>query len=88
MFLVDETIRKNKIKEQEGLPAKWEPDSTVKEAMDLYRYLTQTTASLLLQDTRIAIENLREMLRTIDLNEKDDKNKPIYTLNIVTSTIK
>ena len=70
------------------MPKKWEPDALVKEAMDLYRYLTQTTASLLLEDTRKAIENLRDLLRDIDLTEKDDKNKPIYTLNSVTSAIK
>lgn len=88
MFLIDKDIRKAKIKEQEGLPDSWEPDETVKEGIELYAYLTQTTASLLLQDTRQAIDNLRETLRTLDLNEKDDKNKPIYTLNTVTSTIK
>jgi hypothetical protein len=88
MFLVDEEIRKIKIKEQEGLPPKWEPDAVVREGMDLYRYLTQTTASLLLEDTRKAVDNLRDLLKTIDLNEKDDKNKPIYTINSVTSAIK
>ena len=88
MFLVDEAVRGDKIKEQEGLPKNWEPDKVMQEAMELYRYLTQTTASLLLEDTRKAIENLRDLLKSIDLTEKDEKNKPIYTLNSVTSAIK
>ena len=88
MFIVDEELRKEKIIEQEGLPKTWKPDKFVIEGMELYQYLTQTTASLLLSDTRVAVEKLRELLINIDLNEKDDKNKPIYTLNVVTSTIK
>lgn len=88
MFIVDEELRKEKIIEQEGLPKTWKIDKFVQEAMELYKYLTQSTASLLLADTRLAVDKLRDMLRDIDLTEKDDKNKPIYTLNSVTSTIK
>lgn len=88
MFLVDEDVRKEKIIEQEGLPKTWKIDKAIQEAIDLYKYLTQTTASLLLEDTRIAVDKLRNLLKDIDLTEKDDKNKPIYTLNSVTSTIK
>ena len=88
MFIVDEELRKEKIIEQEGLPKTWKIDKDVQAAIDLYKYLTQSTASLLLADTRVAVEKLREMLISIDLNEKDDKNKPIYTLNTITSTIK
>lgn len=88
MFIVDEDLRIEKIKEQEGLSKTWNPDRFVKEAITLYKYLTETTASLLLADTRVAVDKLREMLINLDLNEKDDRNKPIYTLNVITSTIK
>lgn len=46
------------------------------------------TSALLLEDTRMAVDKLRTLLRTIDLNEKDDKGKPVYTLNTITATIK
>ena len=48
----------------------------------------KTPAALLLEDTRVAVDKLRQLLRNINLEEVDDKGKPIYTLNIVTSTIK
>lgn len=47
-----------------------------------------TTSSLLLEDTRVAVDKLRKYLRDIDLTAEDDKNKPKYPLNTVTSSIK
>lgn len=88
MFLVDEDTRKAKILEDEGMDPKWEPDKYVKEAIDTYKYLTQTSASLLLEDTRAAIEKLRNQLKEIDLDERDDKGKPIYTLSSYSAAIK
>lgn len=88
MFLTDENERLDKIKEQQGLPKTWKPDTKLQKAMEVYKELTQTTASLLLQDTRILIDKVREQLKEIDLKEVDEKGKPIYTLSTVTSTIK
>lgn len=55
--------------------------------MNLYASF-KTPAALLLEDTRMAVDKLRQLLRNIDLNEVDDKGRPIYTLNTITSTIK
>ena len=50
--------------------------------------MNQTTSLLLLQDTRLCIDKVREFLRTIDLNATDDKGKLLNPINQVTSTIK
>ena len=34
------------------------------------------------------VDKLRKYLREIDFNEKDDKGKPIYPANMLTSTVK
>lgn len=86
-YIVDEEVRKESIKEGEGLPKEWEPDTVVKKAMEFYNTFKPTSA-LLLEDTRFAVDKLRKLLRDIDLNQTDDKGKPIYTLNTVTATIK
>ena len=86
-YIVDEDARKESIKEGEGLPKNWEPDAVVKEAMEFYNTFKPTSA-LLLEDTRFAVDKLRKLLREIDLNQTDDKGKPIYTLNTITATIK
>ena len=56
--------------------------------METYRKHVITTSSLLLQDTKLAIDKLREFLRTVDLNATDDKGKPLQTINNITSAIK
>lgn len=86
-YIVDEDARKESIKEGEGLPKTWEPDAQVVEAMEFYNTFKPTSA-LLLEDTRFAVDKLRKLLRDIDLNQTDDKGKPIYTLNTITATIK
>lgn len=86
-FITDEASRIKAIKEGEGFSDKWEPDKFIKEAIDFY-ITFKSTSELLLEDTRFAVDKLRTMLRGIDLTEKDDKGKPIYTLNSITGTIK
>ena len=86
-YIIDEEDRAKAIKEGEGLDSKWKPDNKVIEAMKFYKTFKPVSA-LLLEDTRIAVDKLRQLLRNIDLTEVDDKGKPIYTLNTITATIK
>lgn len=86
-YLVDLDTRMESVKQGEGLPNDWTPDPTVKEAMEFYSSFKPTSA-LLLEDTRVAVDKLREHLKNMDFNEVDDKGKPKYTLNTITSTIK
>lgn len=86
-YLVDEDERSKAIIEGEGLPNGWKPDKVITEAMKFYSRF-KPTAALLLEDTRYAVDKLRKLLREIDLNQLDDKGKPIYTLNSITATIK
>lgn len=86
-YLVDEDERSKAIIEDTGMSSSWKPDKLIKEAMEFYGKF-KPTAALLLEDTRYAVEKLRKLLRDIDLEEKDDKGKPVYTLNTITATIK
>lgn len=86
-YIIDEESRKKAIKEGEGLPDDWEPDKLILEAMEFYKTFKPASA-LLLEDTRVAVDKLRTLLREIDLGALDDKGKPIYTLNTITATIK
>lgn len=86
-YIIDPEERSKAIIEGEGLPNNWKVDAPLQEAMDYYSTFKSTSA-LLLEDTRVAVDKLRKQLRDIDLSALDDKGKPIYTLNVVTSTIK
>lgn len=82
-YLVDREMRSQEIIKGEGFSEGWHPDAEIMRAMEFYASFKPISASLL-EDTRFAIDKLRETLRTINLNERDDKGKPVYTLNTVT----
>lgn len=87
-YITDDATRLETILLEEGLPKDFKIDPKLALAMETYRKHVMTTSSLLLQDTKLAIDKLREFLRTVDLNATDDKGKPLYTINNITSAIK
>lgn len=86
-YITDYDERSKAVIEGEGLPDNWKVDPLLQEAIDYYKSFKPASA-LLLEDTRFAIDKLRKLLRDIDLTQVDDKGKPVYTLNTITSTIK
>ena len=82
----DEEERIKEIAEGEGL-SNFKIDKDLQSAIDYYKSFNPTSA-LLLEDTRVAVDKLRVMLRDINLEDKDEKGKPIYTLNTIVATIK
>lgn len=86
-YITDDKERAAKIKEGEGFSPDWKPDIKVKEATEFYKSFKPTSA-LLLEDTRVAIDKVRDFLKDVDLSLTDDKGKPVYTINSITSTIK
>lgn len=87
-YIVDEKERFEEIKKQEGLPKAYKITKELQAAIDAYKESVKTTSSMLLEDTKIAIDKIRKFLRDIDLTATDDKGKPMYPINQVASAIK
>lgn len=87
-YIIDKNDRLKAIVEQEGLPANYTISPEVQEAIDIYTKLCQTTSTLLLEDTRAAVDKVRKFLRDVDLELLDDKGKPVYTINSITTALK
>lgn len=87
-YIVDDEERLQAIIEQEGLPKDFKITEDLDKALYEYKKHTITTSYLLLQDTKIAVDKVRQFLREIDLNAQDDKGKPLYTINSITQAIK
>lgn len=87
-YITDDQERLKEIIIQEGLPKDFKIDKTLQDAIDIYKKHIITSSYLLLQDTKIAIDKVREFLRNVDLSEMDDKGKPRYTINSITQAIK
>ena len=88
MYIVDAEERAKEIIYQEGLPKDFKPSKELQEAMDIYSKHCETTSTKLLKSTRIAVDKLRKFLENVDLFATDDKGKPIYQVNSITSAIK
>lgn len=86
-YITDPEDRIKAIVEGQGLDSNWTIDKILQEAIDYYKTFSPTSA-LLLEDTRVAVDKLRSMLRNINLEETDDKGRPLYTLNTIVATIK
>lgn len=84
---IDREDRSTQVKEGEGIPQSWKADKEVIEAMSFYSKFKPASA-LLLEDTRVAVNKVRQQLRDIDLNDVDEKGRPIYTLDKVIAAIK
>ena len=87
-YIIDEEERFEEIKIQEGLPKDFKIDKKLQEAIDIYKKHIITTSYLLLQDTKTAVDKVRKFLREVDLFAVDDKGKPMYTIQSITSAIK
>lgn len=87
-YLVDDAVRAKEIKIQEGLGEDWEPSELLREAMDIYRKQTTTTASILLESMRKGIEQLRKFFSEFDLFALDKNDRPIYQVSTMTAALK
>lgn len=87
-FEIIESDRDIRVKESIGLELDWKPDKQMQEAIDLYKYLTTTSSSLLLQDTKIVIDNIRSTFRSIDLTKTDNNGKLVFNIGQVMTAVK
>ena len=88
-YIVDDSERFEAIRVQEGLPKNYKISKELQAAINVYKNLSTTVSSQLLEDTYFAIDKVRKFLRNVDLNATDDKTgKPLYTISSITSAIK
>ena len=84
-YIVDEKERLKEVCVSNGLDIpKFSKDEL--ECIKVYKDSQKTSASLLLEDTRITIDKIREMLRNIDFNALEEKDK-IMALKTTASTV-
>ena len=86
-YIVDDNERLQEVCTTNGLEVPKFTDLQL-ECINLYKKLTTTISQELLQSTKIAIVKVKEFLETVDLNTTDDKGKPIYTINSITTAIR
>lgn len=88
MYISDPKERLKEILKQEGLPEDYALSEELKEAMKIYETHCRTSSTMLLEDTRAAVDKLRDFLKTFNPNERDKNDRPVYPINTLTSAIK
>lgn len=84
-YIIDEQDRLEEVCKSNGINFK-KFSSKEKDCINLYKSLTTTTSSLLLEDTKAAIENVRKMLKSIDFEVLEEKDKIAALKNITSMT--
>lgn len=87
-YIVDEEERAKAVIAQEGLGADFKPDKKLQELIEIYKEHTRTTSKEILNDTKATVDKIRKHLKEIDFTLLDDKNKPIYTVDKVSASLK
>lgn len=84
-YIVDEQERIQEVCESNGIQFK-KFSGKEEDCISLYKKLTCTTSSLLLEDTKAAVENVRKMLRSIDFDALEEKDKVVALKNVTSVT--
>lgn len=86
-YIIDTTQRLEEVCNSNGIKLP-KFDSLDNECIELYKKMCLTTSSELLRRTKIAVDKVGTFLENVDLSLLDDKGKPVYTINSVTTAIK
>ena len=87
-YIIDDEIRLQEIIEQEGLPKTFKITKELQDCIDVYKERIITASFKLLKSTKIAVDKLSKFLEEIDLNERDEKGRPLYTISSIAQAIK
>ena len=74
-YITNDEDRLKEIIVQEGLPSNFKIDKALQEAIEIYKKHVITSSYLLLQDTKEVIENMRKVLKSIDWEGLEEKDK-------------
>nr|DAR02362.1 MAG TPA: hypothetical protein [Crassvirales sp.] len=84
-YIIDEKERLKVVCESNGYDIPKFSDLEL-ECIKLYKNSQNTTASMLLQDTRATIDKIRTMLREIEINDLEEKDK-VTAIKTIAATV-
>lgn len=87
MYILDEEERHDQIVSDLELGDNWIKPKYIDTAIVYYKRLSETTSTKLLESTRNVIEKISGFLDTIDINERDSRNKPVHDITKITNSV-
>lgn len=87
-YLIDCEDREREIRVGLGVPSTWMPDELVLKAIEIYKKLTVTPSSILLEATRKSIDHLATFLQNINLEDRDSRGRLVHSVSQIVSAQK
>ena len=84
-YIMDEKERLQAVLEQEAI-TDFKPSAEFKEAVEIYKKLNVTASSELLADVKLTIDKVRQVLKSINFESLDEKDK-VAALNTITTVV-
>lgn len=84
-YIIDEKDRLKEVLAQEGI-TNFSNTAEFKNAVEAYKKLNTTASSMLLADTKTAINKVREVLKNVNFDQLDEKDK-VNALKTVTGVV-
>lgn len=85
--IINEQERHVAIVESTMTDQEYQPDAIMEAAMQLYSERSHTITSGLLEDAKSTAYRISKFLKTVDLNERDEKNKPVHNPKNITGML-
>ena len=88
MHILNTDEREQAVKEAIQLPEDFNGRSEeILDAISFYSKMSETTSTKLLQSTRLVLQKISEFLDNVDLNERDERKKPIHDIGKITGSV-
>lgn len=84
-YIMDEKERLKEVLLQEGI-SDFKPSAEFKQAVEVYKKLNVTASSELLADVKLTIDKVRQVLKSIDFESLEEKDK-VSALNTITTVV-
>ena len=81
-YIIDDEIRMDAVKEGQGLPEDWKPDTAVKEAITFYRSF-DTTSAVLLRAASEAVDKIQKLIKELEPNDTKSLKEYLMALKLI-----
>ena len=81
-YIIDDDIRMDAVKEGQGLPVEWKPDTAVKEAISFYKSF-DTTSAVLLRAASEAVDKIQKLIKELEPNDTKSLKEYLMALKLI-----
>jgi len=86
--IINEEARSTEILSVLVLPKNWKPDEKILQAISFYKERSKGMIMHLYEAATILLDQIVQFARNVNIDERDDKGKPIYNIKQINDVVK